>query len=357
MTTSEKPVSRYSGAGVDIDKGNAFVSRIKNLVKATHGPQVLDDIGGFSGLFSLGGNALHEPVLVASTDGVGTKLKIAQLCGKHDTIGIDLVAMCVNDVIVCGAKPLFFLDYFACSSLDLEAAENVIKGIAAGCKQAGCALIGGETAEMPGMYQPGDYDLAGFTVGICERAAIIDKNSIQPGDKIIGLASSGLHSNGYSLVRKIVFEELGLHVSDQVPELGCTLGEELLKPTRIYVAPVLQALARCKIRGLVHITGGGFFDNIPRVLPSGCKAVIDKGSWEVPKIFSFLQEKGSVAEAEMFRTFNMGIGMMVVVASADAEPLMEQFRAAGETPFLLGEMQTAEAGEAQVLINGLNSCD
>lgn len=353
MTTSEVPASRYSGAGVDIDKGNAFVSRIKNCVKATHGPQVLDDIGGFSGLFSLGGNALHEPVLVASTDGVGTKLKIAQLCGRHDTIGIDLVAMCVNDVIVCGAKPLFFLDYFACSSLDMEEAADVIKGIAAGCKQAGCALIGGETAEMPGMYQPGDYDLAGFTVGICERAAIIDKNSIQPGDKIIGLASSGLHSNGYSLVRKIVFEELGLKVSDPVPELCCALGQELLKPTRIYVAPVLQALAKFKLRGLVHITGGGFFDNIPRVLPETCKAVIDKGSWEMPPIFSFLQDKGKVAEAEMFRTFNMGIGMMVVVASADAEPLMELFRAAGETPFLLGEMQAAVAGEAQVLINGL----
>jgi len=355
MTQTDAPASpRYSEAGVDIDKGNAFVSRIKKIVRETHGRAVIDDIGGFSGLFSIGNANLKDPVLVASTDGVGTKLKIAQLCGKHDTIGIDLVAMCVNDVIVCGAKPLFFLDYFASSALDLDVATDVIKGIAAGCKQAGCSLIGGETAEMPGMYQPGDYDLAGFTVGICDREAIIDKSSVRSGNKIIGLASSGLHSNGYSLVRKIVFEELGLKVGDQVAELGCALGEELLKPTRIYVASVLRVLRTYKINALVHVTGGGFFDNIPRVLPEGCKAVIKKGSWSVPPIFSFLQEKGRVTEAEMYRTFNMGIGMMAAVKDSDAEAVMDQFRAMGEQPFLIGEIAVAKPGEAQVLIKGLS---
>ncbi|CAK8717072.1 MAG: phosphoribosylformylglycinamidine cyclo-ligase [Candidatus Electronema aureum] len=354
MTHTEAPASpRYSEAGVDIDKGNAFVSRIKNIVRETHSRTVIDDIGGFSGLFSIGNANLKDPVLVASTDGVGTKLKIAHLCNKHDTIGIDLVAMCVNDVIVCGAKPLFFLDYFASSSLDLEVATDVIKGIAAGCKQASCSLIGGETAEMPGMYQPGDYDLAGFTVGICDRDAIIDKSSIRAGNKIIGLASSGLHSNGFSLVRKIVFEELGLNVTDQVAELGCTLGEELLKPTRIYVASVLRVLRNHKINAMAHITGGGFFDNIPRVLPEGCKAVIEKGSWNLPRIFPFLQKKGKVSETEMYRTFNMGIGMMVVVSEADAEPVMQQFRAMGEQPFLIGEIAAAKKDEAQVVINGL----
>ncbi|WP_420208784.1 phosphoribosylformylglycinamidine cyclo-ligase [Candidatus Electronema sp. JC] len=354
MTQTDAPASpRYSEAGVDIDKGNAFVSRIKQLVRATHGKAVIDDIGGFSGLFSIGNAGLKDPVLVASTDGVGTKLKIAQLCGKHDTIGIDLVAMCVNDVIVCGAKPLFFLDYFASSALDLEVATDVIKGIADGCKQAGCSLIGGETAEMPGMYQIGDYDLAGFTVGICDRAAIIDKSSVRPGNKIIGLASSGLHSNGYSLVRKIVFEELGLKVGDQVAELGCTLGEELLKPTRIYVASVLRVLRNHKLNALVHVTGGGFFDNIPRVLPESCKAVIEKGSWPVPPVFSFLQDKGRVTEAEMYRTFNMGIGMMAAVSEADADAVMQQFRAMGEQAYLIGEIAAAKPGEAQVLIKGL----
>jgi phosphoribosylformylglycinamidine cyclo-ligase len=355
MTTAPAPApaSRYSEAGVDIDKGNAFVDRIKKLVRATHGRAVIDDIGGFSGLFSIGNANLKDPVLVASTDGVGTKLKIAHLCNKHDTIGIDLVAMCVNDVIVCGAKPLFFLDYFASSSLDLDVATDVIKGIADGCKQAGCSLIGGETAEMPGMYQPGDYDLAGFTVGICDRDAIIDGTNVRVGNKIIGLASSGLHSNGYSLVRKIVFDELKLNVADQVPELGCTLGEALLKPTKIYVESVLRVLRNVKINAMVHNTGGGFYDNIPRVLPKGCKAVIDKASWPVPPIFSFLQEKGKVSAEEMHRTFNMGIGLMVVVNEADAEAAMQQFTAMGEQPYLIGEIKPAKEDEAQVVISSL----
>jgi phosphoribosylformylglycinamidine cyclo-ligase len=355
MTTPEVSSSRYSDAGVDIDKGNAFVSRIKKIVRDTHSRAVIDDIGGFSGLFSIGNANLKDPVLVASTDGVGTKLKIAHLCNKHDTIGIDLVAMCVNDVIVCGAKPLFFLDYFASSSLDLEVATDVIKGIAAGCKMANCSLIGGETAEMPGMYQPGDYDLAGFTVGICDRDAIIDGSSVRVGNKIIGLASSGLHSNGFSLVRKIVFAELQLDVKDHVQELGCTLGEELLKPTKIYVESVLRVIRNVKINAMVHNTGGGFYDNIPRVLPSGCKAVINKGSWTMPPIFPYLQAKGKVQEVEMYRTFNMGIGLMVVVNEADAETAMQQFRAMGEQPFLIGEIAVAKKDEAQVVINGLTA--
>ncbi|MCI5127827.1 MAG: phosphoribosylformylglycinamidine cyclo-ligase [Candidatus Electrothrix sp. AS4_5] len=348
MTASETAASKYSEAGVDIDKGNAFVSRIKNIVSATHSRTVLDNIGGFSGLFSIGNANCKDPVLIASTDGVGTKLKIAQLCNRHDTIGIDLVAMCVNDIIVSGAKPLFFLDYFSCSSLDLEEATDVVKGIAEGCKQAACSLIGGETAEMPGLYQPGDYDLAGFSVGIAERNKIIDGSDVRVGNKIIGLASSGLHSNGFSLVRKIIFEDLGLSVTDTVEELGCTVGEELIKPTKIYVQSVLGVFNRFTLNSLVHNTGGGFIDNIPRMLPKGCRAVVDKDSWENPPIFSFLQEKGQIPEAEMYRTFNMGIGMMAVVNEDDVEAIMQHFRAMGEEPFMIGEILAAQEGEPQV---------
>jgi phosphoribosylformylglycinamidine cyclo-ligase len=347
--------SKYSEAGVDIDKGNLFVSRIKSIVSDTHRRGVLTDIGGFSGLFAIGNEDLKNPVLLASTDGVGTKLNVAKMCNKHDTIGIDLVAMCVNDVIVSGAKPLFFLDYFACSSLDLEVATDVVRGIAAGCKQAQCSLIGGETAEMPGLYQPGDYDLAGFVGGIGDRNALIDGSDIRVGDKIIGLASSGLHSNGYSLVRKIFFEELGKQVDDMIEEFGCTVGEELLRPTRIYVESLTHILRRFTIHGLVHITGGGFIDNIPRILPAGCAAHIRKGSWPLLPIFSYLQDKGGVSEAEMYRTFNMGIGMMAVVPENDVEDLLHQFRAHGEQPYLIGEIKPLQAGNAadQVVINGV----
>ena len=348
--------SKYSEAGVDIDKGNHFVSRIKSIVSGTHRRGVLTDIGGFSGLFAIGNEDLKNPVLLASTDGVGTKLSVAQMCNKHDTIGIDLVAMCVNDVIVSGAKPLFFLDYFACSSLDLDVATDVVRGIAEGCKQAQCSLIGGETAEMPGLYQPGDYDLAGFVVGIGDRNALIDGSDIRVGDKIIGLASSGVHSNGYSLVRKIFFEELGKKVDDVVDELGCTVGEELLRPTRIYVESLSNVLRRFTIHGLVHITGGGFIDNIPRILPSGCAAHIKRGSWPVLPVFSYLQEKGGVSEAEMYRTFNMGIGMMAVVPENNVEDLMHQFRANGEEPYLIGEVKAMAPGsEEQVIIDGINN--
>nr|WP_320011926.1 phosphoribosylformylglycinamidine cyclo-ligase [uncultured Desulfobulbus sp.] len=344
--------SKYTEAGVDIDKGNHFVSRIKDIVSSTHRRGVLTDIGGFAGLFAIGNEDLKNPVLLAATDGVGTKLSVAKLCNKHDTIGIDLVAMCVNDVIVSGAKPLFFLDYFACSTLDLDVATDVVRGIAEGCKQAQCSLIGGETAEMPGLYQTEDYDLAGFVVGIGDRNALIDGSDVRVGDKIIGLASSGIHSNGYSLVRKIFFEELGKKVDDVIDSFGCTVGEELLRPTRIYVESVTNVMRRFKIHGLVHITGGGFIDNIPRILPSGCAAHIKKESWPILPIFSFLQNEGGVTEAEMYRTFNMGIGMMAVVPDENVEDLMHQFEANGEKPYLIGEIKALAANsDEQVVID------
>lgn len=341
---SSERVSKYSEAGVDIDRGNAFVERIKPLVAATHRRGVLNDLGGFSGLFALSGEQMKNPVLVSSTDGVGTKLQVAKLCGRHDTIGIDLVAMCVNDVVVCGAKPLFFLDYFASSALDLDVAADVVRGIAEGCKQAGCSLIGGETAEMPGLYQKGDYDLAGFAVGICERDRLIDGSDVRVGDRIIGLASTGLHSNGYSLARRIFFDLAGKTVADTVPELDCTVGETLLSPTRIYVESLVNILRRHKINGMAHITGGGFVDNIPRVLPASCVAHIEQGTWPVPPVFPCLQRMGEVSLAEMYRTFNMGIGMVVIVGANEVEDVMQQFSGYGEQPFLIGEIRAASPG-------------
>jgi len=349
-----KPSSRYAEAGVDIDKGNEFVHRIKNIVAETHGRGVLNDIGGFSGLFAIGNAGFEDPVLIASTDGVGTKLTVAKLCGKHDTIGIDLVAMCVNDVIVSGAKPLFFLDYFSISKLDIDLATDVVKGIAEGCKISGCALIGGETAEMPGLYQPGDYDIAGFTVGIADRDSIIDGSDIRVGNKIIGLASSGLHSNGYSLARKICIEEMNLSVDDHIKEFGCSLGEELLRPTRIYVESILKTLRNYKINGLVHNTGGGFLDNVPRILPAGCKAIIDPEAWPLPPIFSFLEKNGKVSREEMFRTFNMGIGMMALVDNDTVEDVLQQFEAFGETPYIIGEIEATNEDDSKwVSIKGV----
>ena len=335
---NQSKISRYSEAGVDIDKGNELVSRIKKIVEPTFGRGVLTDIGGFSGLYAIGSDQFNDPVLVSSTDGVGTKLNIAKLCNKHETIGIDLVAMCVNDIAVGGAKPLFFLDYLAVGKLDIDTASDIIKGIAAGCKISRCSLIGGETAEMPGLYREGDYDLAGFVVGIAERDKIIDGSDIKVGDQIIGLASSGLHSNGYSLVRKICFEELGLTVDHHMAEFGCTLGEELLKPTRIYSESLLNLIKNFKVSGLVHITGGGFIDNIPRILPQGSRAIIHYKSWKIPSIFDFLQEKGTITPQEMCRTFNMGIGMVVIVDEDILEDVMQQLTALGETPFHIGEI-------------------
>jgi phosphoribosylformylglycinamidine cyclo-ligase len=335
---SKEETSRYSEAGVDIDKGNELVSRIKSIVTPTFGRGVLTDLGGFSGCFALGSDQFEDPVLVSSTDGVGTKLNIAKLCNKHDTIGIDLVAMCVNDIAVGGARPLFFLDYLSVGKLDIDVASDIIKGIADGCTIAKCSLIGGETAEMPGLYAEGDYDLAGFVVGIAERDKIIDGSDIKVGDQIIGLASTGLHSNGYSLVRKICFEEQGLTVDDHIAELGCTLGEELLRPTRIYSESLLNLCKNYQVSGLVHITGGGFIDNIPRVLPQGSRAIIHYGSWKIPPIFEFLKSRGNISAMEMCRTFNMGIGMVVIVDEEILDDVMQHLSALGEVPTHLGEI-------------------
>ncbi|MGA7279603.1 MAG: phosphoribosylformylglycinamidine cyclo-ligase, partial [Desulfocapsaceae bacterium] len=323
MTESDN--SKYRAAGVDIDKGNAFIKNIKSIIASTHQRGVINEIGGFSSLFSIDKNKYENPVLVSSSDGVGTKLTVARLCNIHNTIGIDLVAMCANDIIVSGAKPLFFLDYFALGKLDIDVATRVVEGIAEGCKRADCSLVGGETAEMPGMYQEGDYDLAGFITGIVDRENIIDGSDIRVTNKIIGLASNGLHSNGFSLVRKICFNDLGLDVNDHIEELGLRLGEELLKPTRIYVQPILNVLKNYKINGMVHNTGGGFYDNIPRVLPNGCQAIIRRDSLTIPPIFSYLARKGDVTDAEMFRTFNMGIGFMTIVEERDVNDIMQQF--------------------------------
>lgn len=340
--------SKYQEAGVDIDKGNAFVKKIKTVIADTHQRGVLNEIGGFSSLFSIDKNKYESPVLVSATDGVGTKLAVAKSCEKHDTIGIDLVAMCVNDVIVSGAKPLFFLDYLAVGKLELEVASQIVTGIAEGCKQAKCSLVGGETAEMPGIYRQGDYDIAGFVTGIVDRDDIIDGSDIRVGNKIIGLASNGLHANGFSLVRKICFEDLGLGVDDFVEELGVNLGEELLRPTRIYVQPILNVLKNYKINGMVHNTGGGFYDNIPRVLPNGCRAIIEKKSFPVPPVFPYLAINGAVPEAEMYRTFNMGIGFMVIVEEKDVNDVLLQFSALGETPYLIGEVRAEGEAERQV---------
>ena len=340
--------SRYAESGVDIDKANDFIENIKPLVAATFKRGVLTDIGGFGGLFALGNDRYKDPVLVSSTDGVGTKLQIAKMCNRHDTIGIDLVAMCVNDVVVSGAQPLFFLDYFSISKLDLDVATDVVKGIAKGCEISNCSLIGGETAEMPGLYQPGDYDLAGFVVGIAERNKLIDGSDVKVGDKLVGLASSGLHSNGFSLVRKICFEELGLGIDDYVEELGCSLGEELLKPTLIYTETLLNIIKNFEVRGLVHITGGGFVDNIPRILPNGCKAIVHTDSWPMLPIFKFLQDNGKISTKEMWRTFNCGLGMVAIVDAKEVEDVIQQLVALGEVPYVIGEINARNDGEPSI---------
>ncbi len=346
----ENKNSLYAQAGVDIDKANELVKQISPLVASTFKRGVITEIGGFAGLFALDTYRYHEPVLVSSTDGVGTKIKIAIMADKHDTIGIDLVAMSVNDIIVCGATPLFFLDYFATGKLKPHVAVDVIRGIAEGCKQASCSLIGGETAEMPGLYAENDYDLAGFVVGVVDWQKIIDGSEIGVGHVLIGLASSGLHSNGFSLVRKICFEELGLSINDRISELeGATLGEVLLTPTKIYAALINHLLKTKDIKGIVHVTGGGFLDNIPRILPDSCKAVIKKNSWSIPPVFTFLREKGSISQEEMFRTFNCGIGMILVVPEAEAQDIIFQAKAMNEKAFLLGYVDEKKDDEPQVL--------
>jgi len=341
------PGLSYREAGVDIDAGDALVERIKPLARRTMRPEVMAGIGGFGALCALPAK-YREPVLVSGTDGVGTKLKLAFAMNRHDTIGIDLVAMSVNDVLVQGAEPLFFLDYFACGKLDVDTAASVVGGIARGCELAGCALIGGETAEMPGMYAAGEYDLAGFAVGVVERSAIIDGRSIRAGDAIIGLASSGAHSNGYSLIRRVV-ERAGARFSD--PFAGGTLGDALLAPTRIYVKRVLAARAAVPLKGLAHITGGGLTENIPRILPADTRAVLDRRAWSRPAVFDWLQEAGGIDDAEMHRVFNCGIGMVVIVDPADVDRACNALAEAGETPARIGTIEAAGAGDPLVLIH------
>ncbi|MEJ2521187.1 MAG: phosphoribosylformylglycinamidine cyclo-ligase [Desulfuromonadales bacterium] len=328
----------YKQAGVDIESGNRFIDLIKPLVKATSRPEVLTDIGGFGGLFSLNKDKYRSPVLVSSTDGVGTKLKLAFQLDRHDTVGIDLVAMCVNDIIVQGAEPLFFLDYLATGALAPEKAAEIVKGIATGCRQAGCALIGGETAELPGFYSAGEYDLAGFTVGVVDRDAIIDGSSIQVGEVLIGIASNGLHSNGYSLVRRIVDERLGGDLQKTMAELDQPLGEALLQPTRIYVKTILNLLRDFTIQGMAHITGGGLLENVPRILPRHCKAVIDTRAWPQPPLFTLLREAGQLDDAEFYRTFNSGIGMVLVVRKDDAEDILSRLHGLDEEAYIIGEI-------------------
>ena len=341
-------MTTYRDAGVDIDAGDEFVERIKPHVRSTFRPEVLTDLGGFGGLFRFQADRYQDPVLVSGTDGVGTKLKIAFLMDRHDTVGIDLVAMCVNDIAVSGAEPLFFLDYFATGKLSLKTAEAVVRGISHGCQQAGCALIGGETAEMPSLYGEGEYDLAGFAVGVVDRPKMIDGRQIAPGDSVIGIASSGLHSNGFSLVRKVLFEKSRLMVDSVVPELEGTLGETLLTPTRIYAKQILALAETCPIKGLAHITGGGITENLPRVFPARCGARIHRGAWPVLPIFHTIQERGAVALDEMYRVFNMGIGMILIVAPEHADLVIAKAGALGEQAYRLGEMVMQSSDEGVV---------
>ena len=343
----------YKDAGVDIEAGNSFVNMIKPLVKSTFRPEVMAEIGGFGGLFSLNTAKYKNPVLVSGTDGVGTKLKIAFMADCHDSVGIDLVAMCVNDIIVQGAEPLFFLDYLATGNLLPEKAAQVVKGIAEGCRQAGCALIGGETAEMPGFYTAGEYDVAGFAVGVVDRENIIDGSSIAVGNRLVGIASSGLHSNGYSLARKLVFECLGLSIDSPFPGTGRTVAEELLTPTRIYVRSVMNLLRDFRINGIAHITGGGLLENVPRILPRGCLAAIQLDSWERPALFDVLQKAGNVERDEMYRAFNMGIGMVLAVAENDAEDIIDRLKGLGDQAWTIGEITACpEGSECVRLVEG-----
>ncbi|MXR37765.1 phosphoribosylformylglycinamidine cyclo-ligase [Craterilacuibacter sinensis] len=337
----------YRDAGVDIDAGDALVENIKPFAKRTMRPEVLGGLGGFGALVEIS-KKFSEPVLVSGTDGVGTKLKLAFDWNRHDTVGIDLVAMSVNDILVQGAEPLFFLDYFACGKLDVAQATDVIKGIAQGCEQAGCALIGGETAEMPGMYPVGEYDLAGFAVGVVEKSKVITGREIAPGDIVLGLASNGVHSNGYSLVRKII--ERAAPDLDAEFEHGKTLREAVIAPTRIYVKPLLKLMAELPVKGMAHITGGGITENTPRVLPENCVAKIDAKSWELPKLFQWLQDKGQVDAQEMYRTFNCGIGMVVIVAAEHADAACALLAAEGETVYRIGNIAARNGDEHQTQV-------
>ncbi len=338
----------YKDSGVDIDAANQLEDGYFKIIKSTMNPGVIRNDGGYGGLFRLQGapglfaRRWRDPVLVSGTDGVGTKLKIAFMMDKHDTVGIDLVAMSVNDILVQGAEPMFFLDYIGIAKADKQVLLDIVKGVADGCRQAGCALLGGETAELPGFYAKGEYDLAGFAVGVVERRRLIDGSQVEPGDVIIGLPSSGLHSNGYSLARKALLEKAGLKLSERVPELGCTLGEELLRPTRIYVKPILAAFTAYKvkrpIRALAHITGGGIVENVPRVLPADCDAVFNLDAWTPPPVFKLIREAGNVAEDEMFRVFNMGLGMVMITTPAAVETVLAKLKRAGCKASVVGRV-------------------
>ncbi|WP_100406198.1 phosphoribosylformylglycinamidine cyclo-ligase [Bacillus solitudinis] len=341
----------YKQAGVDIEAGYESVKRMKSHVERTTRQGVIGGLGGFGGMFDLSSLNLKEPVLVSGTDGVGTKLMLAFMMDRHDTIGIDAVAMCVNDIVVQGAEPLYFLDYIACGKAVPERIEAIVKGIADGCEQAGCALIGGETAEMPGMYDPEEYDLAGFSVGAVEKQQLITGENIQPGDVVIGLTSSGIHSNGFSLVRKIFLADHKLSLEDTLEGLEGTLGEALLTPTKIYVKPLLNCLRKFDVHGLAHITGGGFYENIPRMLPSGTKVEVENGSWPVPTIFSLLAEYGNLTAREQFSTFNMGIGMVMVVPEEQKEAVLSQLKADGEEAFVIGRVTAGEG----ITIGGIDA--
>ena len=321
----------YRASGVDIDAGDETVRRIKTLARATFTSGVLSEIGSFGGLFRLDGDAYLRPVLVSSADGVGTKLKVAFMTGRHDTIGADLVNHCVNDILVQGALPLFFLDYFATGRLSPDVAERVIIGVARGCRENGCALIGGETAEMPGFYADGEYDIAGFIVGVVEQSRLVDGRTIVPGDVMIGLPSAGLHTNGYSLARRVLFETCGLSPDTVVPELKMSVADALLAPHRSYLRVTRPLLERGLVKGMAHITGGGITGNLPRILPEGCDALVDRGTWEVPELFKLLQRSGDIPEDEMFRAFNMGIGLIIVCANGDADRVRESLERTGES--------------------------
>jgi phosphoribosylformylglycinamidine cyclo-ligase len=344
--SKSRPSLTYRDAGVDIDAGDALVEAIKPIAARTRRPGLLAGIGGFGALFEIPPGRYREPVLVSSTDGVGTKLKLAFEMNRHDTVGIDLVAMCVNDIVVQGAEPLFFLDYFATGKLDNATAAAVIRGIGAGCELAGCALVGGETAEMPGMYPPGEYDLAGFTVGAVEKSKIIDGSAVKPNDTLVGIASSGAHSNGYSLIRKIV--KVNKAKLDSAFD-GRTLGDALIEPTRIYVKPLLALLEKLPVHAAAHITGGGLPGNVPRVLPPNTRAVIDSRAWKRPAVFDWLQQGGNVADEEMYRTFNCGLGMVLALAAADAERALTLLKQSGEEAFIIGHIE-AHTGEPEVVI-------
>lgn len=337
----------YKKAGVDVEEGQRAVELMKKHVKGTFNQHVLEDLGGFGGLFALDLKEIQEPILVSGTDGVGTKLKLAFLLDKHDTIGQDCVAMCVNDILCQGAKPLFFLDYIATGKLKAEKVADIVKGVADGCQMAGSALIGGETAEMPGFYQDGEYDIAGFAVGIVDKSKVITGKSIKEGDVVIGIASSGLHSNGFSLARKVLLDQGNLSLDASFQVLEKTIGEELITPTKIYVKPVLEVIKSVTVKGIAHITGGGFYENVPRILPEGVDASIQLGSWDIPKIFKLIQSLGGIKEEEMFKTFNMGIGMMLVVSEEDTESVMNILKASGEESYKIGKIQK---GEKQVVL-------